>query len=154
MSLQIAAPLLGVRAVIAEARRRQHRRRLIVIAGVACAIVLASIAFIALGHRGAGQPKFVKVYFAFGANSAQILRTITAVKAEHGVTAVSLLTKEAALADMKGRFPNLVAGLGYNPLPDSIQVQVSRADAARVISDLKKAQPFAIVEIRESPGPG
>jgi cell division protein FtsX len=154
MSLQIAAPFFGVRAVIAEARRRQHRRRLIVIAGVACAIVLASIAFTVLGHRGSGQPKFVTVYFASGANSAQILRTITAVKAEHGVTAVSLLTKEAALADMKRRFPKLVAGLFYNPLPDSIQVQVSRADAARVISDLKKAQPFAVVKISEGPAKG
>lgn len=150
MSLQIAAPLLGVRAVIAEARRRQHRRRLIVIAGVACAVVLASIAFIALGHRGAAQPKSVKVYFASGANSAQILRTITAVKAEHGVSAVRVVSKKAALADLKRRYPNLIAGLSSNPLPDSIQVQVSRADAARVISDLKKAQPFAIAEIRES----
>ena len=154
MSLQIAAPFLGVRAVIAEARRRQHRRRLIVIAGIACAVVLASIAFVALGHKGAGQPKFVQVYFASGATSTQILRTITEVKAEHGVTAVNLLTKEAALADMKGRFPNLVAGLGYNPLPDSIQVQVSGADAARVISDLKQAQPFAIAAIRETSAKG
>lgn len=150
MTVQIAAPLLGVRAVIAEARRRQHRRRLILIAAVACAVALASIAFIGLGHRSSGQPKFVKVYFASSATPAQILRTITAVKAEHGVTAVSLLTKEAALADMKRRFPNLVAGVSYNPLPDSIQVRVSRSDAARVIADLRKTQLAAIAAIQES----
>jgi cell division protein FtsX len=149
MTIQVAAPFLGVRAVIAEARRRQHRRRLIV--GVACAAVLASIAFIALGHRGSGQPKVVKVYFAPGATTSQILHTVRAAKAEQGVSAVSLVTKEAALADMMRRFPALVRGIAYNPLPDSIQMRVSRTDEARVIADLKQAQPFAIAKIQEAP---
>ena len=147
MTIQAAAPFLGVRAVIAEARRRQHRRRLIV--GVACAVVLASIAFVVLGNRSSGQPKVVKVYFAPGATAGQILHTVRAAKAEQGVSAVSLITKEAALADMMRRYPALVRGVAYNPLPDSIQMRVSPGDAARVIADLKQSQPFAIATIRE-----
>jgi cell division protein FtsX len=140
--------------VIAEARRRQHRRRLVVIAAIACAVVVGSIAFIAFANRSSGQPKVVKVYFAPGVTAAQILSTLRAAKAEQGVTAVSLITKEAALADMKRRYPNLVAGVAYNPLPDSIQVRVSRADSARVIADLKQGHPFAIAKIQEGPAKG
>jgi cell division protein FtsX len=139
--------------VIAEARRRQHRRRLIVL-GIACCVALATITFVVIGHRTAGQPRVVRVYFAAGATPAQILRTVTAVKAEHGVSAVGIVTKEAALADLKRRFPNLVAGSSYNPLPDSIQIRVSRAAAAGVIADLRQARLAPITAIQQTPVKG
>ncbi|HEX4527255.1 MAG TPA: permease-like cell division protein FtsX [Gaiellaceae bacterium] len=41
---------------------------------------------------------------------------------------VKYVSKEAALADMKRRFPALVAGVAYNPLPDSLQVKPKRGE--------------------------
>jgi cell division transport system permease protein len=41
---------------------------------------------------------------------------------------VKYVSKEAALADMKRRFPALVAGVAYNPLPDSLQVRPKRGE--------------------------
>jgi cell division protein FtsX len=152
MTVQATLPFLGVRAVIADARRRQRRRR--VVAGVAAMIVLGSIAVFALGQRSAAEPKVVKIYFTSSATSGQIARTIDAVKREHGVSAVGLLTKEAALADMRRRFPSLVAGVAYNPLPDSITVRVSKSDAARVIADVKEALPRGIAAVREGSAQG
>jgi cell division protein FtsX len=149
MTLQVAVPFPGVRAVIAEARRRQHRRRLITIAIVACAVVVASIAFIAFGHRSAGQPKLVKFYFAPRATTAQIRRTLEAAKAEHGVRTVTLITKGAVWADLKRRSPAAVRGVTHNPFLDSIQVRVSRADFARVVADLNRAQPTGIAVFQE-----
>jgi cell division protein FtsX len=151
--MQATIPFLGVRAVIADARRRQRRRR-IVAAAVLTVLALGSIVVIALGQRTAAAPKVVKIYFGPSVTSRQIARTVAAVKTEHGVAAVGLITKEAALADMKRRFPSLVKGVSYNPLPDSISVRVSGSDAARVIADVRKALPAAITAVRESPAPG
>jgi cell division transport system permease protein len=41
---------------------------------------------------------------------------------------VKYVSKEAGLADMKRRFPALVEGLAYNPLPDSLQVKPKRGE--------------------------
>jgi cell division transport system permease protein len=73
----------------------------------------------------------VKVYFKPGATSAEKdnlgreLQQNQYVATRNGVVYVS---KEAALADMKRRFPALVAGVAYNPLPDSLQVQPRRGE--------------------------
>jgi hypothetical protein len=112
MSSQAIAPSFGVRAVIAAARRRQRRRW--IVAGVAATVVLVSFAAIAIGHRSTAEPKVVKIYFSSSATSRQITRMFSAVKAEHGVSTVGLTTKEAALADMRRRYPSLVRGVSYN----------------------------------------
>ena len=73
----------------------------------------------------------VKVYFAPNATTrdkntlAARLQQNQYVLQTNGVTYVS---KEAALADMKRRFPALVAGVAYNPLPDSLQVRPKRGE--------------------------
>jgi cell division protein FtsX len=136
---------LGVKAVIADARRRQRRRRLV--AAVAAVLVVGLVAVIALGRSGTAQPQVVKIYFGPSATSRQIARTVAAVRAEHGVKAVSLITRKAALAYERRRYPSLVAGLAYNPFPDSIAVRVNGSDAARVIADVKRALPFGISNV-------
>ncbi|HUZ82728.1 MAG TPA: permease-like cell division protein FtsX, partial [Gaiellaceae bacterium] len=73
----------------------------------------------------------VKIYFAPNATTrdkntlAARLQQNQYVLQTNGVTYVS---KEAALADMKRRFPALVAGVAYNPLPDSLQVRPKRGE--------------------------
>jgi len=72
----------------------------------------------------------VKVYFAPKATLtekntlARQLQQNPYVK-PGGVTYVS---KEQALKDMKKRFPAMVEGLAYNPLPDSLQVTPTRGE--------------------------
>jgi cell division transport system permease protein len=73
----------------------------------------------------------VKIYFKQDA-TIQEKNTLAAqlqqnqyVLQKNGVKYVS---KEAALADMKRRFPALVAGVAYNPLPDALQVTPARGE--------------------------
>jgi cell division transport system permease protein len=72
----------------------------------------------------------VKIYFTPNA-TVQDKNTLAAQLQQNqyvlpnGVTYVS---KEKALADMKRRFPALVAGVAYNPLPDSLQVKPKRGE--------------------------
>jgi cell division transport system permease protein len=73
----------------------------------------------------------VKVYFAPSATVqdknalAGQLQQNRYVLQPNGVRYVS---KQQALADMKRRFPALVAGVAYNPLPDSLQVKPRRGE--------------------------
>jgi len=73
----------------------------------------------------------VKVYFGPNATIgekntlARQLQQNQYVATSKGVT---YITKEKALADMKRRYPALVAGVAYNPLPDSLQVQPKRGE--------------------------
>jgi cell division protein FtsX len=157
MSFQIAAPLPVARAVIAEARRRQRRRRTIAGLGAVVLVLAASAAFHAFpfGQRSASEQRTVKVYLDSSATPLQARQLLAAAQAEHGVAAVRLITKEAALADMKRRFPSLVAKIAYNPLPTSIVVQVRNgADAARLVSDLRRHLHAGIAKIQASPAQG
>jgi cell division protein FtsX len=146
MSSHAIVASFGVRAVIADARRRQRRRR--TVATAVAAIALGSIAVLALVRHVAAEPKVVKIYFSSSATSAQIAHTVAAVKSERGVAGVRLITKEAALADLKRRYPSLVAGVSYNPLPDSITMRVSGSDTARVIAEVKRALPAGIASVQ------
>ena len=72
----------------------------------------------------------VKVYFAPSATSAEKNNLGRELQQNQYVAANGVLyvSKEQALADMKRRFPALVAGVAYNPLPDSLQVQPKRGE--------------------------
>jgi len=72
----------------------------------------------------------VKVYFAPTATSAEKNNLGRELQQNQYVAANGVLyvSKEQALADMKRRFPALVAGVAYNPLPDSLQVQPKRGE--------------------------
>ena len=72
----------------------------------------------------------VKVYFAPTATSTEKNNLGRELQQNQYVAANGVLyvSKEQALADMKRRFPALVAGVAYNPLPDSLQVQPKRGE--------------------------
>ena len=70
-----------------------------------------------------------------------IISSLTMEKARRNIT------RKAALAYERRRYQSLVAGLAYNPFPDSIAVRVSGSDAARVIADVKRALPFGISNV-------
>ena len=72
----------------------------------------------------------VKIYFAPNA-TIQEKNTLAAQLQQNQYVlqnGVKYVSKEAALADMKRRFPALVAGVAYNPLPDSLQVRPKRGE--------------------------
>ncbi len=72
----------------------------------------------------------VKVYFSPNA-TIQEKNTLAAQLQQNQYVlqnGVKYVSKEAALADMKRRFPALVAGVAYNPLPDSLQVKPKRGE--------------------------
>ena len=72
----------------------------------------------------------VKVYFQPGATRSEKDNLARELQQNQYVAAngVVYVSKEQALADMKRRFPALVAGVAYNPLPDSLQVQPKRGE--------------------------
>jgi len=98
----------------------------------------------------------VKVYFQPGAtrsdkdNLARELQQNQYVAA-NGVVYVS---KEQALADMKRRFPALVAGVAYNPLPDSLNVQPKRGeDIDKLYGSIVKADgslPKGVAKVQDA----
>ena len=72
----------------------------------------------------------VKVYFTPNATIKQKNTLAAQLQQNQYVlqNGVKYVSKEAALADMKRRFPALVAGVAYNPLPDSLQVKPKRGE--------------------------
>ena len=72
----------------------------------------------------------VKIYFTPNATMQQKNTLAAQLQQNRYVlrNGVKYVSKEAALADMKRRFPALVAGVAYNPLPDSLQVKPKRGE--------------------------
>lgn len=89
----------------------------------------------------------VKIYFAPNATIKQKNTLAAQLQQNQYVlqNGVKYVSKEAALADMKRRFPALVAGVAYNPLPDSLQVKPKRGEDIDKLYD-------AIVKPRLPPG--
>ncbi len=96
----------------------------------------------------------VKVYFAPKATLtekntlARQLQQNTYVK-PGGVTYVS---KEQALKVMKKRFPQMVEGLAYNPLPDSLQVQPKRGEDIDALykSIVQPKLPLGVAKVEDA----
>jgi cell division transport system permease protein len=72
----------------------------------------------------------VKVYFKPSATVAQKNTLANQLQQNQYVKqdGVKYVSKEQALKDMKKRYPDMVEGLAYNPLPDSLQVQPTRGE--------------------------
>jgi cell division transport system permease protein len=89
----------------------------------------------------------VKIYFAPNATIQQKNTLAAQLQQNQYVlqNGVKYVSKEAALAEMKRQFPALVAGVAYNPLPDSLQVRPKRGE------DIDKLYN-AIVKPRLPPG--
>lgn len=93
---------------------------------------------------------FVKLYLSGDASSADISKAIAAAKTEPGVSAVKFISKQAALAIMKKRYPNLTYNLPLNnPLPNAIELRVAaNGDAATIASDLRAKKLPGVQAIR------
>jgi cell division transport system permease protein len=72
----------------------------------------------------------VKIYFKPSATLAQKNTLANQLQQNQYVKqdGVKYVSKEQALKDMKKRYPDMVEGLAYNPLPDSLQVQPTRGE--------------------------
>jgi cell division transport system permease protein len=72
----------------------------------------------------------VKVYFKPGATLAQKNTLANQLQQNQYVKpdGVKYVSKEQALKNMKKRYPAMVEGLAYNPLPDSLQIQPKRGE--------------------------
>ncbi|MFL5954834.1 MAG: permease-like cell division protein FtsX [Gaiellaceae bacterium] len=140
-------------AVIADARRRQLRRRASFGAGVLSAAVLALFAFHAPPFGGRGSVSAtVRLYLQPGVTVAQAHRVVAAARGERGVVGVTVVSREAALAMMKRRYPQLVKNLTSNPLSARIDVRLgSTEDARRLVSDLRTARLLPIVHLQYVP---
>ncbi|HEV8459461.1 MAG TPA: permease-like cell division protein FtsX [Gaiellaceae bacterium] len=72
----------------------------------------------------------VKIYFKPSATLSQKNTLANQLQQNQYVKqdGVKYVSKEQALKDMKKRYPDMVEGLAYNPLPDSLQVQPTRGE--------------------------
>jgi len=87
----------------------------------------------------AGGGRVVRLYLDDGASSTDIGEAIAAARTEPRVAGVRFVSKQAALALMKKKFPQLFrTRLPSNPFPNAIEVRVARdGDAAAIASDLR-----------------
>jgi cell division transport system permease protein len=96
----------------------------------------------------------VKVYFAPTATSTEKNNLGRELQQNQYVAANGVLyvSKEQALADMKRRFPALVAGVAYNPLPDSLQVQPKRGEDIDNLynSIVKPRLPAGVAKVQDA----
>jgi cell division transport system permease protein len=96
----------------------------------------------------------VKVYFAPTATSTEKNNLGRELQQNRYVAANGVLyvSKEQALADMKRRFPALVAGVAYNPLPDSLQVQPKRGEDIDNLynSIVKPRLPAGVAKVQDA----
>jgi cell division transport system permease protein len=96
----------------------------------------------------------VKVYFAPSATSAEKNNLGRELQQNQYVAANGVLyvSKEQALTDMKRRFPALVAGVAYNPLPDSLQVQPKRGEDIDNLYDsiVKPKLPAGVAKVQDA----
>jgi cell division transport system permease protein len=96
----------------------------------------------------------VKVYFAPTATSTEKNNLGRELQQNQYVAANGVLyvSKEQALADMKRRFPALVAGVAYNPLPDSLQVQPKRGEDLDNLynSIVKPRLPAGVAKVQDA----
>jgi hypothetical protein len=91
----------------------------------------------------------LRVYFAQNATMRQISRALAAVRGEPGVMRVSFVSKTAAFAVMRKRYPHLVKNLTYNPLTDSLTVKTSpRADNRTIFTHLRARHLSGVEVIR------
>jgi cell division protein FtsX len=96
--------------------------------------VVVVVAIAALAGCAGSSSKAVackaKIYFEIGATQTQIDAVRTQLERDTQVAEFRLLTKEAALAKLRKRYPKLVENLTYNPLPDTFEVTLKDKDDA------------------------
>jgi hypothetical protein len=104
---------------------------------VAFAAVLTVGAAIAIPLAGGGSDRqggcVVEVNFRMSASQAQIAAVRARLERDPSVASFEFRSKEAALEEMRERFPELVEELEYNPLPDSFQVELRREEDDRAL---------------------
>jgi cell division protein FtsX len=127
-------------AVIADARRRQRRRYVITATAIAAgfALVLFLLLVLPFGHGATARQTTWRLYLSANATPGDTQRALAATRAEHGVVGARIYSKSAALAAFRERYPELVANLVSNPLPNSIDVRITDGvDPAKLFAALK-----------------
>jgi len=153
-------------AVIEEARRRQRRRRRLGAVAVAASAIIAGAAWLGLtqlgkpnhsatrttGHSSPAGAPAITLYLKQDATRAAVRSLIAAVSRERDIARVTFLSKTAAFAIMRRRYPTLVGNLVVNPLPDSINLRLSRAgNASSVVARLTAKRPPEVERILVRP---
>jgi cell division transport system permease protein len=96
----------------------------------------------------------VKVYFKPKATLSQKNTLANQLQQDPYVkqNGVKYVSKEQALKDMKKRFPAMVEGLAYNPLPDSLQVQPKRGEDIDALykSIVKPKLPAGVSKVEDA----
>lgn len=96
----------------------------------------------------------VKIYFKPNATVTQKNTLAASLQQNQYVLAngVQYISKEQALADMKRRFPALVAGVAFNPLPDSLQVKPKRGEDIDKLyaSIVKPSLPPGVAKVQDA----
>jgi hypothetical protein len=91
----------------------------------------------------------VRLFFKPTATMRQISRAIAAMRGEPGVLRVKFVSKAAAFAVMKKRYPWLVNNGVSNPLPNALTVTLSpRADRQAMLAHLRARHLPGVVAIR------
>jgi cell division transport system permease protein len=88
----------------------------------------------------------VKAFFLDEAGVKQINAVRVYLDRDPRVKQYEFVTKKEALADMKKRYPKLVANLPSNPLPASYEIMPVHAEQVKAIAADLRAQKFAGIE--------
>lgn len=79
----------------------------------------------------------VTLYLGDSATQSQVDAARRRLETDPRVVRVKFVSKEEALRRLRKRFPELVANLTYNPLPDALEVTVAESDSTEVVDDFR-----------------
>jgi len=90
----------------------------------------------------------VKVYFAPDSTKAQMNAVANGLSGNDQVKTVTFVSKEAALKQMRKRFPELVQNLPSNPLPDSLEVVPRHGEDTAAIAESLQPKPPGVENVK------
>lgn len=90
----------------------------------------------------------MKVYLLDSATRAQIAAVGRRLRADADVARVRFISKEAALRQIKKKYPDLVEDLVFNPLPNSFELAPRRWKDGPAIVERLQPLPAGVEEAR------
>ena len=116
------------------------------------ALVLAGLAAGCGGKHAAPSTACISIFLVPNASSAQIRGVRDQLSdLDSRIEAVRFVSKKQALAQMRRRYPNLVQGMPFNPLPVSFHVRPRFVTDDKKIVSAFEPKPSGVHLVRDVP---
>jgi cell division transport system permease protein len=125
-----------------------RRTALVVAAGAVAALAIAGgVLALTREDRRARSDCLVRVFFEKGASPDQIEAVGDRLEAVDDVS-VRFVSKKEALENIRRKYPELVAGIPSNPLPDSYSARTRYADSCYELRASLRPRPPGVQSVK------